>query len=131
MTFSDGKLQTKTHFPGAAAAADFPCRPMDGRAVPMLPWRPRGSPASAVPIRASPALRGAACRHTASCLLWPLGYGNTKRMGRSVTNRQPPFQLIFDELIDNKTKKGVFFEGGWWWFAFVDVGGGSFWAREG
>lgn len=48
--------------------------------------------------------------------------GGKKEKGRAVTSRQPRLQLIFDELIDKKTKKAVVgFEGG---VAFVDVGGG-------
>lgn len=54
--------------------------------------------------------------------LCPRRWGGKKEKGRAVTSRQPRFQLIFDELIDNKTKKVVVgFEGV---FAFVDVGGG-------
>lgn len=52
----------------------------------------------------------------------PQEVGGKKEKGRAVTSRQPRLQLIFDELIDNKTKKVVVgFEGV---FAFVDVGGG-------
>lgn len=49
------------------------------------------------------------------------GNGNTKRKGRSVIDRQPLSQLIFGDLIDNKTNNlagGLF-------FAVVGVGRGS------
>lgn len=84
-----------------------------------------GYPACAVPGRAFPLAVGlqVGVQH-------PLGNGNTQRRGGPVSNRQPQLQLIFDELIDNKTKKG--FEGGRVvYFALGDVGGGSLWGREG
>lgn len=37
----------------------------------------------------------------------PQEVGGKKEKGRAVTSRQPRLQLIFDELIDNKTKKVV------------------------
>lgn len=49
------------------------------------------------------------------------GNRNTNRKGRSVTDRQPPSQLIFDDLIDSKTSN--FFGGVC--FAVVGVGRGS------
>lgn len=54
------------------------------------------------------------------------GNRNTKRKGRSVTDRQPLSQLIFDDLIDNKTNN---FGGGCLCFAIVGMGRGS-WDRE-
>lgn len=54
------------------------------------------------------------------------GNRNTKRKGRSVTDRQPLSQLIFDDLIDNKTNN---FWGGCLCFAVVGMGRGS-WDRE-
>lgn len=84
-----------------------------------------GSPARTVPLGVFPLAVGlqVGSQH-------PLGNGNTQRRGRAVSNRQPQFQLIFDELIDNKTKKGL---GGGRvvCFALGDVGGGSLWGREG
>lgn len=81
-----------------------------------------GSPACTVPLGAFPLAVGlqVGSQH-------PLGNENTQRRGRAVSNRQPQFQLIFDELIDNKTKKGF----GGVCFALGDVGGGSLWGREG
>lgn len=66
-----------------------------------VPAVPVGLPASAGPIGASPALCGAAVLPRPAPRKW-----------EHEEKGQPLFQLIFDELIDNKIKEGWFFGGG-------------------
>lgn len=62
---------------------------------------------------AGPRSVGAAPADAPLPALCPRRWGGKKEKGRAVTSRQPRLQLIFDELIDNKTKKVVVgFEGG-------------------